>query len=367
MGSSFVHVCEDTYRFFLDEPNPDDTISNLDLQEWVRPSDAFSDQTVEYICSVLPRFMDDLPADVTQAEMDWDGNVLSTPSDPQLDRTWVPPCPLRTDFPRLVPTVRRRDLTEVDRFGSHTDLVRYSPKPGETRLVVFKYNTVHGCAYMWWHEANVVVRMPRHPNIVPLDALVTDVIGGEQRVVGFTTRYIPGETLARNNRLRQFKLKYLKQLISAIDYLNLTLGIQHGELCPWNLLIDAETGSIQVCDFNGASKIGWEGDDQSGEEVFQWDPPQMDAAAIMRKRKWVKYRRAWLDSPVDGYVRVLKEWVRARANIDKKINHFSKASAPLTWPPLKIGPSMDWVTMGSLRRVGRPRKELVEQGKDFLT
>ncbi len=57
------------------------------------------------------------------------------------------------------------------------------------------------------------MRIPPHPNIVPLDALVVDSIDGVDRVVGFTTRYVPGFTLHENNT-RVFKLKYLEQLIS---------------------------------------------------------------------------------------------------------------------------------------------------------
>ncbi|KAK3322924.1 hypothetical protein B0H66DRAFT_602347 [Apodospora peruviana] len=75
------------------------------------------------------------------------------------------------------------------------------------------------------------MRIPKHPNIVPFDALVVDKLDGVDRVVGFTTRFIPGGNLDEN-KTRVFKLKYLEQLISTVDYLNLTLGIVHGDTCP---------------------------------------------------------------------------------------------------------------------------------------
>ena len=53
----------------------------------------------------------------------------------------------------------------------------------------------------------------RHPNIMPFDSLVVDRIENVDRVVGFTTRYIPGGTLSED-KSRVFKPKYLRELIS---------------------------------------------------------------------------------------------------------------------------------------------------------
>jgi len=81
------------------------------------------------------------------------------------------------------------------------------------RQVVFKYYITENDVVSWWHEANCVMRMPRHPNIVPFDSLVVDTVGSVDRVVGFTTHYIPGGTLSENKD-RVFKPKYLEQLIN---------------------------------------------------------------------------------------------------------------------------------------------------------
>lgn len=174
----------------------------------------------EFVLRSIKKFVNDLPADVVQVEIDSkDGALLSRSSDPANDRALVPFYPPRTDFPRRVATVRRGDLTEVGRLGAQVDLATYSPlaSPGETRQVVFKYYIDQDNVAISWHEANCVMRMPRHPNIVPFDALVVDTVGGVDRVVGFTTRYIPGGNLSENKD-RVFKLKYLEELINVSDY-----------------------------------------------------------------------------------------------------------------------------------------------------
>jgi hypothetical protein len=166
-----------------------------------------------FVLKAVDKFINTLPAGVVNADVSEDGSLASTYVVDSRNRFFIPFYPPRTDFPRRVPTVRRRDLTEVDRLGVQADLVTYSPRPGETRQVVFKYYWTHRNVAAWWHEANCVMRMPRHPNIVPFNALVVDTIDGIDRVVGFTTRYVPGETLDENKD-RIFKLKYLEQLIN---------------------------------------------------------------------------------------------------------------------------------------------------------
>lgn len=144
----------------------------------------------------------------TQVELDEQGVLVASSSNPLHTHAWVPFYPLRTEFPRRVATLRREDLTEIDRLGLQVDLVTYSSQLGETRQAVFKYYVSHASVAQWWHEANCVMRIPPHPNIVALDALVVDSIAAVDRVVGFTTPYIAGYTLKENDT-RIFKLKYL--------------------------------------------------------------------------------------------------------------------------------------------------------------
>jgi hypothetical protein len=83
-----------------------------------------------------------------------------------------------------------------------------------------------------WHEANCLANIPKHPNIVRFDSLVVDAVeGGEDVVVGFTTKFIPGGTV-EDNVSRVFKLKYLKQLIAVCSCYYL-VPIFTGYLLTW--------------------------------------------------------------------------------------------------------------------------------------
>ena len=85
------------------------------------------------VLKAVEQFMNDLPIGVVQVEISKEGTLISSSSDPTKNRSWVPFYPPRTDFPRRVATVRRRDLTEVDRLGLQVDLMTYTPKRGEAK------------------------------------------------------------------------------------------------------------------------------------------------------------------------------------------------------------------------------------------
>jgi hypothetical protein len=218
MGSSYFSRCRTNERFTSTKRYP--LAGGGDkwlVYDWDqrRSIDVHVLKEVEegFVFKAVEKFIDNLPANVVKVEISKEGALLSSSSDPLDDRSWVPFYPPRTDFPRHVATVRRSDLTEVDRLGLQVDLTTYRPRLGETRQVVFKYYFTENDVTNWWHEANCVMRMPRHPSIVPFDALVVDTVGGVDRVVGFTTRYIPGGTLSENMD-RVFKLRYLEQIIN---------------------------------------------------------------------------------------------------------------------------------------------------------
>ncbi len=184
------------------------------------------DQVKErFVLEAVAKFIDHLPADVVQVTLSKDGNLVSSSSDLSVDRSFAPFYPSRTDFPRRVPTIRRRDLTELKRLGPGEDLVLApdSAHSGAARRMAFKYYLTENDVARSWHETNCVLRL-RHPNIVPFDSLVVDRVGDVDRVVGFTTRYIPGGTLSED-KSRVFKLKYLRQLISASATLLLSCNI----------------------------------------------------------------------------------------------------------------------------------------------
>lgn len=221
MGSHWFSACDPVERFSHAHISPRPLV---DGQRWVvwdwdqrRSIDVLIPHAADedFIYEALSKFIDTIPPDVVQVELDEQGVLVATSSNPLHTFSWVPFYPLRTAFPGHITTLRREDLTEVDRLGLQVDLVTYSPQsqPGETRQAVFKYYISEGSVARWWHEANCVMRIPPHPNIVPFDAFVVDSIDAVDRVVGFTTRYIDGYTLKENDT-RIFKLKYLQQLIN---------------------------------------------------------------------------------------------------------------------------------------------------------
>lgn len=74
--------------------------------------------------------------------------------------------------------------------------------------------------------------------------------------------------------------EYTNQATKVVDYLNLQLGIVHGDSCPWNLLIDPSTDNIQLFDFNSGAKLGWEGDEENNLE-FQYDADRDDVKFVI--------------------------------------------------------------------------------------
>jgi len=217
MGSHYFDHCLPEQRFTMSGCIPYLSGVLWYVEDWDQrrrilvysPVEKYDD---DFIFSALAKFVDDLPADALRVSISDDGTFLSSKSDITEDFAFVPFYPSLADFPTGTATVSRGDLTEVDRLGLMVDLTTYQPRPGVTKKVVFKYFVNVANRASIWHETNCVMRIPKHPNIVPFDALVVDVVEGDDKVVGFVTQYVPGGTLDENDD-RVFKLKYLKQLI----------------------------------------------------------------------------------------------------------------------------------------------------------
>ena len=108
------------------------------------------------------------------------------------------------------------------------------------------------------------MRLPPHPNIVPLDKLVLDKSQG--RIVGFTTPYIHGGTLHTDNS-RIFKLKWLRQLTQVVDDLDFKFGVVHQDIAARNLLVKSETDDLMLFDFNSACRIGYIGHVEDRDDI----------------------------------------------------------------------------------------------------
>lgn len=91
-------------------------------------------------------------------------------------------------------------------------------------------------------------------------------------------------------------------------------------------------------------------------------PEELDASEIMEQEVWEQHPDSKLDSPVDEYHRLLAEWVKKRA--DNDIEHFTKASQPLEWPPLYVDDPFLNADGTPLKRKGS--EVMVTLGKGFL-
>ncbi|KAK4241857.1 CBL-interacting serine/threonine-protein kinase 16 [Achaetomium macrosporum] len=352
------------------------------------------DRDDDFYFDALARHIDHLPPDVIQINVGPDSELLSTSCDPDLDSTEIANYRPHSVWPPWLPTVHRPQLTELDRLGLQTDLVTYRVG-SETRMVCFKYYCTGKNHAVIWHEANCLAKIPKHPNIVPFDSLVVDSVeGGEALVVGFTNKFIPGGTVLENVS-RVFKLKYLKQLIEAVDFLSLRRGIVHGDIVPWNLLIDEETDNIVLFDFNFGAKLGWEGDPSSRsafnyeesrndvkltvftmyeiitrdlhfrEELYPHEIAIADVMDLEEGEEWSKHEDVRLDAPVAEYRAVLNEWLVRREKTDKEITHYTQAPEYIDWPDAPPLREIDFYGM-IVRMQSVPRQTLVRKGEKFL-
>lgn len=141
--------------------------------------------------SVLEQFADYLSPEVRAITVNDDGLLTGVSTNPEEDDTffigYIPfsLCPSLADCP----TVFFSQLRELDRLGPGVDLISYND-----RRLAFKFNPLGmpRRLQMSWKEMNLLSKLPPHPNIIPFDRVVLEDV--ESRVIGFTTKYIPGGT-----------------------------------------------------------------------------------------------------------------------------------------------------------------------------
>lgn len=319
----------------------------------------------ENIIQALAKVVDKLEDDVNLVNFSMSSDFISSSSDPADDTASIPLyCPIHM-IPKKYRTghvISRKDLVELDRLSQCVDLVMYRIQPTGSRGV-FKYDFHHEHARRNWQELNCWLRLSGHPNIVPFEYIVTDFedVPGHgtdiEVVVGFTSTFIPGKTLA-DNQSRMFKLKYLEQLIEVVDDLNLKFGIVHQDIAARNILINPETDTLQLFDFSHSGRLGWKDDENSGEfsnpGSFKSDLNKVvatmyelitrDTGRVLPNfslggdisnitgRKWVKHPDVSLDSDVSSYQRTLRCWLRRRNRPHNLIKHFTETQSPLEWP-----------------------------------
>lgn len=183
--------------------------------------------------------------------------------------------------------------------------------------------------------------------------------------------------------------------MQAVDFLNLRLGIVHGDICPWNLLIDEETDNLKVFDFNFGAKLGWEGDPSSRvafryeeerndvkytaftlyeiitrdlhfrEELYPEEQQVSEVLDLEDDEEWEQHEDVRLDAPIAEYRAVLGEWMTRRAATDQDMTHYTQAPDGIDWPDVPPLPEVEY--WGEMMRVSsRLRQALVSSGEKFL-
>lgn len=317
------------------------------------------DRVIRALAGLVGRLDDD----VNLVNFTIEGDFISTSSDPRDDTAAVPlycPIDMIPEQYRTGRVVSRADLVEVDRLSQCVDLVTYRSQPGSR--AVFKYQFHHDQVLRNWHELNCWLRLSGHPNIVPLERVVTDYEDVPEHgtdievVVGFTSAFVPGKTL-HDNPYRLFKLKYLEQLIKVVDDLNLKFGIVHQDIAPRNLLVSPATDTLQLFDFSCSGRLGWK--DVEGRPLFsnsgsfKADLKGVVATAYevitrdtklaeqillgadistIEEKEWIKHPDVSLDMDVAHYRQTIRDWLQRRDQPENLITHYTQAPNPLEWP-----------------------------------
>lgn len=320
---------------------------------------------LETVARALRGLLDGLPADTVAVDLDAAGGLVSSSTDPALDRT---PRSHHTalaafDLPAAGaagrPAILRSQLLEVGRLMGPVDLVSYcsdsGSESGAGRRYVFKNDFL--AEENSWTELQLLARLPPHPHLALVDRVVVDEATGEW-VVGFTMRYVEGESLDQGPRRPRLKMKWLRQLMDTVDDLNLKHGVVHQDIAGRNLIVDQETDSIVLIDFNTAYRVGVEKspgagfscegrwgvrDDVKGVLVFLYEYITRDPALtrywlhlvdekdVRDPAKWVKHPDAELDDDVAEFYIEAMAWARRR-RAGQQMAHYSEAPEPLQWP-----------------------------------
>ncbi|QKX60133.1 uncharacterized protein TRUGW13939_07276 [Talaromyces rugulosus] len=289
----------------------------------------------------LLKHIDDLAPDVYEIYVSSEGFLISTSTDAKDDETYCPFYPPLSTVQNAedVQVISRAGLEELDRLSANVDLV-----------------------------------------------IVVDELKG--RFVGFTTVYIAGGTL-EENKTRQFKLKWLQQLIDVVDELNLNLGIAHQDVAPRNIVINEETDSLMLFDFNFSVRIGRAGYSEprndikgvmfSMYEIITRNDDLRDIrhedqdVSVIENQDWVKHPDVLLDHPVSEFRALLTRWCEKRRS-GKHITVRTEAPNFLDWPPLPDPPLsevethyQDGTAVKKLKKVYQWRRtELRELGRTIL-
>lgn len=307
-----------------------------------------------YETQILAQFADYLSPEVCTVTFDDDGLITTVSTDRDEDETiFVPYFPFAT-IPSLADChiIQYSKPQELDRLGPGVDLSSCEDESGNLQMVAFKFNSWWKPVRMQmaWDELHLLKSLPPHPNLLGLDRVILEDV--ESRVIGFTTKYIPGGTL--ENLRVPFRFEWLQQLTEVVDFLNLELGIMHQDIAPRNLLVNPGTYKLVLFDFNWAARGKdrlIDGRDDVSSVVFtlyelitndthftsipHWD---RNIDMVQSISEWLCNHE--LDSDISVFRNFLNEWV-AKRRCDKDMERYLNAPSQLIWPDLPIPAEYD--------------------------
>jgi hypothetical protein len=251
-------------------------------------------------------------------------------------------------------TVKRSELREKKRMYWIADIVSCVNENDPDHLAVFKIAVHHSQLDRMWNDAHAMRALMGHPSIVPFEKFVVD--DTDHRLLGYTTKFIPGGTLEENHSFTHFRLSWLFQMIELVDDINLKYGIMHRDIAARNFLIDPQTQRLLLFDFNNCMQIG---NVTSHPRIASWGPPDVDGVIftiyelLTFDKSFRNGKPFWLHQvgpieemaewPVKATLepgldvstirRRLDTWVKERRTT-RSIKHFSEATDPIALPEI---------------------------------
>ena len=311
------------------------------------PPDLFPDE--DAAIEVLGKFVDNLPPDVYSIGVSDDLQLVGIPDKDLIINDPTPfiqyPRVEIADWDRDGEWLSRSDMFEVDRIHVGVDLVRPTAGRDSGKLRIFKYTIIPQRPRNIWDEAHILKGLRGHPSIIELEQFVLDDI--EHRLVGFTTSYITGGTLEQYNG--QFLFRWLPDLTTAIDDLNLRFGIQHQDVAPRNILVEPSTSTLKLFDFDRAAKLGSPEVERGRSDVdglvftiyealtkddhFRRVPfYEQEVKLVEQMEHWdLKLEIETVEGGINAYRTFLIRWADDRRE-NRNIGKHADASVPLDWP-----------------------------------
>ncbi|KAK3346038.1 hypothetical protein B0T25DRAFT_583308 [Lasiosphaeria hispida] len=146
-------------------------------------------------------------------------------------------------------------------------------------------------------------------------------------VVGFTTPFISGPTL---DQQWSFKLRWLREIFSVVDLINLQYGTSHQDIADRNFFVNSDTDSVVLYDFNYSVPVDG-GDPLRGDirgvilmvyflvtrdaKFKEISLPAIDETKLEKaktRENWIKHTKVELDDDVFVFYDELMAWVRKR-------------------------------------------------------